>query len=196
MYATMTDSASLVLLATGTALALVSAYLVRQRAPRPPRAWVGATVVAVLGLLVGWALARPELGLRSGYRAAAEVFPQPIFAEAQSPPPGPEAQAPEPVVPGTDEQGVGATHAPTAVVSPEPESRLPSDDEAGDDPSPPALSSSPSVAPTPSPTPTPSTTPTPSPSPSASPSGTPSPTASASASPPAVAPPPPPQSSP
>jgi hypothetical protein len=197
MFATWwsADAAGVLLLATGGGVALACAYLAQQRAPRTTRAWVAAILVAIPGLLFGWALAQPQLGIRSAYKAAADVFPQTIVGGAEvatiSEPSGQEATSS-----GDAGETVGSAGLEVDVVSREPAEALggrPQTAEASLAPSPsPSPTSEPSPSPTSSPSVTPSTDPSPAPSEIPAP---PSPTVTTP--PPTEAPPPPaPESSP
>jgi hypothetical protein len=169
-----------VLLTAGAAGAVLAfAYLARQRMMRSDRTrlWVGAALVAVPGLLLGWAVTRPELGVTAAYGEFTEAIlgTTPVVDARPAPRPPVARRTPASGVEEatSDRSSDGPTSAP--VVGGDTESPAP----PGTTPPPP--SATPSVTPTPTPSPSPSVTPTPTPSPS--PSGTPSPTPTPSPSP-------------
>ena len=63
----LTDLANVLLTAAGAGLALACGYLVMKPATRTLKKWVGASLVALPGLLLGLMLAHPQLGIRSAY---------------------------------------------------------------------------------------------------------------------------------
>ena len=63
----LTDLANVLLTAAGAGLALACGYLVMKPATRTLKKWVGASLVALPGLLLGLMLAHPQLGVRSAY---------------------------------------------------------------------------------------------------------------------------------
>ena len=63
----LTDLVNVLLTAAGAGLALACGYLVMKPATRTTKRWLGASLVAVPGLLLGVALAHPQLGVRSAY---------------------------------------------------------------------------------------------------------------------------------
>ncbi|MEX1263979.1 MAG: hypothetical protein WEE66_08615, partial [Actinomycetota bacterium] len=63
----LTDLANVLLTAAGAGLALACGYLVMKPATRTIKKWVGASLVALPGLLLGLMLAHPQLGVRSAY---------------------------------------------------------------------------------------------------------------------------------
>ena len=63
----LTDLANVLLTAAGAGLALACGYLVMKPATRTLKTWVGASLVALPGLLLGLMLADPQLGVRTAY---------------------------------------------------------------------------------------------------------------------------------
>lgn len=63
----LTDLVNVLLTAAGAGLALACGYLVTKPATRTMKRWLGASLVAVPGLLLGLLLAHPQLGVRSAY---------------------------------------------------------------------------------------------------------------------------------
>ena len=168
-----------VLLTAGAAGAVLAfAYLARQRIRHSDkvRLWVGAALVAIPGLLLGWVVTRPQLGVTAAYGEFTEAIlgTTPVI-DARP--------APRPVVGRTPAPDVGGAAAgrpsdasTTAPVTQAAQSPQPTDPTQTTSPSVTA-----SVTPTTSPSPSPSDTPTPSTTPS--PSGTPTPTPTPSPSP-------------
>ena len=70
----LTDLANVLLTAAGAGLALACGYLVMKPATRTLKKWVGASLVALPGLLLGLMLAHPQLGVRSAYGGLTEAL--------------------------------------------------------------------------------------------------------------------------
>ncbi len=177
------DLANALLIAAGLGLAFACAYLVRRPAPRTLRVWVGATLVAVPGLLFGLVASDSDLGVRAAYRNLTDVLQDPLIIEAEIIVPRPKVDTTGPPV---DDEIQGTPSLAPAVEETDPPSADGSADP--DDPAP-----SPSPAPTTeteTPPPSPSETPPPSPSetPPPSPSETPPPSPSETPPPPAPEP--------
>ena len=161
-----------VLLTAGAAGAVLAfAYLAGQRMMRSDRVrlWVGAALVAIPGLLLGWAVTRPELGVTTAYGE----FTEAILGSTTNPVVD-ARPAPRPVVRRTHGSGVGAATAGRPSAS--PTAAVPA--AQGETDSPP-----PDISPSPSPSETPSETPSPTPTPSETPSSTPTPSPSETPSP-------------
>jgi hypothetical protein len=168
-----TDLAYVVLTAAAAGAALAFAYLAGQRVMGSARfrVWAGAVLVAIPGVVLGWLLTQPELGVRSAYGGFTDAIFGTETPGAQSTPvSGSELARPRPM----------RDRPAETVPFTKPSTTEPAD--PGHPGSGPAPSPQPSVTPSPSPTQTPSPTPTPTPSPSSTPTQSPSPSPSPSAS--------------
>jgi hypothetical protein len=185
----LADLANALFIAAGLGLAFACAYLVRRPAPRTPRVWVGAMLVAVPGLLIGLVASDSDLGVRAAYRNLTEVLQDPLVIEAEIVAvPRPKAADSDPPVAG------GAEGTPTpapSVGSSDGESAETAEDGVQPEPVPSPAPTTDAETPPPSPSETPP--PSPSETPPPSPSDTPPPTPSETPPPP---PPPPPTPSP
>ncbi|HJR98565.1 MAG TPA: hypothetical protein VJ979_11730 [Actinomycetota bacterium] len=169
-----TDLAYVVLTAAGAGAALAFAYLAGQRVMGSARfrVWAGAVLVAIPGVVLGWLLTQPELGVRSAYGGFTDAIFGTETPGAQSTPvSGSELARPRPI--RRTRAGADPSPTPSNTVRVDPE-------HPGTGPAPPPQ---PPVTETPSPTQTPTPSPTPSPSTSPSPTQSPSPTPSPTASP-------------
>ncbi|MGZ8580304.1 MAG: hypothetical protein ACXWW9_03395 [Actinomycetota bacterium] len=148
------DLANALLIAAGLGLAFACAYLVRRPAPRTLRVWVGATLVAVPGLLFGLVASDSDLGVRAAYRNLTDVLQDPLIIEAEIIVPRPKVDTTGPPV---DDEIQGT---PSLAPAAEATDAVPAEPSAdGEDPAP-----SPSPAPTTeteTPPPSPSETPPP-----------------------------------
>lgn len=184
----LADLANALFITAGLGLAFACAYLVRRPAPRTPRVWLGAMLVAVPGLLIGLVASDSDLGVRAAYRNLTEVLQDPLVIEAEIVVPRPKAAEPDAPVTG----GTAGTPSPAPSVgttesgSPAEPAEDQVEPEPVTSPAPTTDAEPPSPSPTePPPTPSPSETPPP------SPSDTPPPTPS-DIPPPSTPPPPPP----
>lgn len=186
----MNDVANLtnvLLIAVAGGAILAFGFLASQRVIRTGnfRVWIGAALVAVPGLVLGWFVTQPSVGVQQAYGEISEA----ILGEEPAPSrptrrvDRPQAVERDPVQ--------GRSSQPSSSPTPEPVAEVPQGPSA-----PPPAPTEPPSTPAPSPTQPPSPTPSPSPSqtPSPSPTGSPSPSPSPSAQP--ESPPPPPEPAP
>jgi outer membrane biosynthesis protein TonB len=187
----LTDLVNVLLTAAGAGLALACGYLVMKPATRTMKRWLGASLVAVPGLLLGVALAHPQLGVRSAYGGLTQallgststldegfVVDPPAAGDRTSDEIGGSAgtQADPSLAPAAGVEFSGSPDAddPPAETAPgDPISTPPTDTPTSEPPPPTDTPTSEPPPPTdsPSPSPTESETPPPPPPPEPSPSG-------------------------
>jgi hypothetical protein len=172
----MNDVANLtnvLLIAVAGGAILVFGFLASQRVIRTGnfRVWIGAALIAIPGLVLGWFVTQPSVGVQRAYGEISEA----ILGE--EPPPSRPTRRVDRPQPVEREPVQGRNSQPSLSPSTEPEVVSPQGPPAP--PPEPSESSSPpepTSTETPSPSPSPTTSETPSPTPSETPTPTPSPT--------------------
>jgi hypothetical protein len=176
-----TNLTNVLLIAVAGGAILAFGFLASQRVIRSAsyRVWIGAALIAVPGLILGWMVTQPELGVRSAYGEISQAIlgDEPTTTRASTIE-RPHAAAPSPKQRTTSEPSSSPSSDPPVIVPTIQTAPPPSDTTTSPSPSP-------SASPSPSPSGTPSETPSP------TPSETPSPTPSASPAPDELPPPPP-----